>query len=115
MLKHVDSDVTPELNRAIADLRQVLATADGILKNGLNPALDEATATLKEARRPLATADGVLKNVDTAVLGKNAPLIPDLREALREITLAARSLRDLMDYLERHPESLIRGKSGEAP
>jgi paraquat-inducible protein B len=114
-LKRVDSDVTPELNRAIGELRQVLATADGILKSGLSPALDEATATLKEARRPLATADGVLKNVDTAVLGKNAPVIPELRDALREITLAAKSLRDLMDYLERHPESLIRGKTGETP
>jgi paraquat-inducible protein B len=114
-LKRVDSDVTPDLNRAIEDLRQVLATADGILKSGLSPALDEATATLKEARRPLATADSVLKNVDTTVLGKNAPVIPELRDALKEITLAAKSLRDLMDYLERHPESLIRGKTGETP
>jgi len=29
------------------------------------------------------------------------------------MVLAARSLRVLTDYLERHPESLIRGKSQE--
>ena len=37
----------------------------------------------------------------------------ELRDALQEITSAARSLRVLADYLEQHPESLIRGKSGE--
>ena len=31
-------------------------------------------------------------------------------ESLDEITGAARSLRLLLDYLERHPESLLRGK-----
>jgi len=34
-------------------------------------------------------------------------------DALQEMVLAARSLRVLTDYLERHPESLIRGKSQE--
>jgi paraquat-inducible protein B len=37
----------------------------------------------------------------------------DLRDALQEMVLAARSIRVLTDYLERHPESLIRGKSEE--
>jgi paraquat-inducible protein B len=32
---------------------------------------------------------------------------------LQEITRAARSLRILADYLEQHPESLIRGKTEE--
>jgi paraquat-inducible protein B len=35
-------------------------------------------------------------------------------ETLRELSRAARSVRVLADYLERHPESLIRGKKGEA-
>ena len=34
---------------------------------------------------------------------------------LRELTDAARSLRALTDYLERHPESLIRGRQGDKP
>jgi paraquat-inducible protein B len=38
----------------------------------------------------------------------------DLRDSLLEVTKAAESLRALTDYLERHPESLLRGKqSGE--
>jgi hypothetical protein len=30
------------------------------------------------------------------------------------VSRAARAIRVLADYLERHPESLLRGKSGEA-
>jgi paraquat-inducible protein B len=34
----------------------------------------------------------------------------DLREALQQLTQTLQSLNALSDYLERHPESLIRGK-----
>jgi paraquat-inducible protein B len=71
--------------------------------------------TLEDLRRALATADGVLKNTDAALLGKDAPGQQELRDALQEITRAARSLRVLTDYLERHPESLIWGKTGDKP
>ena len=37
-----------------------------------------------------------------------------LGSTLQEVSRAARSLRVLADYLERHPEALIRGKTGEA-
>jgi paraquat-inducible protein B len=39
--------------------------------------------------------------------------VSDLREALREITRAAASIRALADYLERQPQSLIRGKPAQ--
>ena len=31
---------------------------------------------------------------------------------MRELTSAARSIRLFADYLERHPEALLRGKTG---
>jgi len=34
---------------------------------------------------------------------------------LRELTDTARSIRALADYLDRHPEALIRGKQEEKP
>jgi paraquat-inducible protein B len=37
-----------------------------------------------------------------------------MRETLRELNRAARSLRTLSDYLEQHPESLLRGKTEDA-
>jgi paraquat-inducible protein B len=38
----------------------------------------------------------------------------ELSNTLLEVSRAARSVRVLADYLERHPEALIRGKQGEA-
>ena len=69
--------------------------------------------TLEETRRAIASADRMLTNTDATLVGKDAPVQQDLRDALQEMVHAARSLRVLTDYLERHPEALIRGKSEE--
>mgnify|MGYP006944204024 CR=1 FL=1 len=45
-----------------------------------------------------------------SALGAETPLQVNLNSALKELTAAARSLRSLTDYLERHPEALIYGK-----
>jgi paraquat-inducible protein B len=73
----------------------------------------ELKATLEELRRATGTADRVLKDTDATLLGKNAPVQHELRDALREIGRAARSLGVLTDYLERHPDAVLTGKSGK--
>jgi paraquat-inducible protein B len=83
-VNRIDADLTPELKKIVAELRGTIASADG-----------------------------VLKNADATLVGQDSPAQQDLRDALREIARAARSLRVLTDYLERHPESLIRGKTQE--
>jgi paraquat-inducible protein B len=104
------------------DLRKALVSLDQTLQDAskaVNRIDTELTPGLKtsldELRGAIATADRVLKNTDTTIVGKDAPAQQDLRDALQEITRAARSLRILTDYLERHPESLIRGKTEEQP
>jgi paraquat-inducible protein B len=47
------------------------------------------------------------------MLGSSASSGTDLPRLIRELTDAARSLRALTDYLEQHPEALIRGRKGE--
>jgi paraquat-inducible protein B len=121
----IDTDLTPELKTTLEELRRVLASADGMIKNELNTALADArrvlatadgtlnnqvNSALEELRRAIATADRVLNDADGTLLGRNAPIQAELRDALLEVARAARSLRALTDYLERHPESLIRGK-----
>jgi paraquat-inducible protein B len=94
------------------DLRQALQTLDRTLKRTeqLVTRVDteiapEARAAISDARKTLGAAE--------RTLAADAPLQQDMRETLREVTRAAESLRTLLDYLERHPESLIRGKKGE--
>jgi paraquat-inducible protein B len=103
------------------DLRNMLVTLNQTLKDtgkvvnrfdGVGP---EAKLTLEGLRRTIASADGMLKSTDATLVGKDASVQQELRDALQEIARAARSLRLLTDFLERHPESLLRGKSKEKP
>ena len=66
-------------------------------------------------RNAIGAADRVLRNTDATFYGKDSPAPQDLRDTLQEVTRAARSVRVLMDYLDRHPEMLIRGKPEEKP
>jgi paraquat-inducible protein B len=70
----------------------------------VTPELKQAIADMRQA---VAAVD---RN-----LADNAPFKQDVRETLREISRAAASLRNLTDYLEQHPEALIRGKPEDKP
>jgi paraquat-inducible protein B len=105
-----------------ADLTKALVSLDQTLKDAgkaINHIDAEVTpglkTTVEELRRTIASADRVLKSTDATLVGKDAPAQQELRDALQEITRAARSVRILTDFLERHPEALIRGKTEEKP
>jgi paraquat-inducible protein B len=87
----------------IITLNQTLKDADGMIKQVDTKFLPEGTQTLAELHH--AIADG-----DQALLGEDSAGRQDLRDALQEMAGAARSIRVLVDYLQRHPEALIRGK-----
>jgi len=87
LLNNVDSAIIPEARVVLVETRQ---------------SLEDVRKTLAEARKTLGGAN--------RVLGSDAPVQLDLRETLREVSRAAQSLRVLSEYLEQHPESLIRGK-----
>jgi paraquat-inducible protein B len=59
--------------------------------------------------RTLANLDALIGSLNAAQGG--AMGLQTLR-ALDEITKAAAALRGMADYLERHPEALLRGKKG---
>ena len=104
-----------DLKKALVSLDQTLKEASKVMNHLDAEVTPGLKTTLDEVRGAIGTADRVLKNSDATLLGKDAPVQQDLRDALQEITRAARSLRVLSDYLERHPEALIRGKSEEKP
>jgi paraquat-inducible protein B len=65
-----------------------------------------------DVRHLLANAGSAFADADAAVkqFGPTSPRQADLDEVFQQVTRAARSLRALADSLERHPESLIRGR-----
>jgi len=102
LMGQLDTSVLPELKTTVEGANKLLGSMNTELKG-----------TLDEARLAIASADRLLKNTDTTLIGADAPVQQELRDALLEVARAARSIRVLTDYLERHPESLIRGKSEE--
>jgi paraquat-inducible protein B len=100
-----------ELKNTLASANQTLKDADTLVKRIDAQVVPEGMKTLEELRRAIVSADRALTNADTAFLGKDAPVPQDLRDTLQEVARAARSVRVLVDYLERHPEALIRGKT----
>ena len=97
------------------DLKKTLETLDRMLTRVDAETLPEAKKTLEELRRAITTAERVLSSTDNALLGPDAPAQQELRDALKEIAGAAREIRVLADYLERNPETLLRGKNKENP
>jgi len=95
------------LAATMAALDDTLKSADRLVRQLDGTVAPEIDATLKAAQAAMNNA----KNV----LGEDAPLQSDLRTTLLEVSRAAKSLSALVDYLERHPESLLRGKPGDRP
>ena len=88
-------DIGEELRGLLVELREL----GGSLNRDVTPAL---VAAMENAERTLAGTE--------SLVGAGSPMRQDLQRLLREMTEAARALRLLADQLERHPESLIRGK-----
>lgn len=103
-------EIGNNLNQDLVSLKQTLDQASNLLGRVDSETLPGLDKTLESARSTLATADRAIGSIDQTLLGPDAPAQQELRNALHELTLAARSLRALIDDIERHPESLIRGK-----
>jgi paraquat-inducible protein B len=93
------------LDKTVIDARGTLTNANSLMQN-----LDK---TLGTTRGTLTNADQLLGNV-SQLIEPNSVLDTELNILLQQGGDAARALRVLADYLERHPEALIHGKTGEA-
>jgi paraquat-inducible protein B len=92
---------------AMNSLDQTLKSADQLLHNVDTNLAPQVQATLAEAQAALRNAK--------ELLGQDAPLENDLGSTLLQVSRAAKSISALVDYLERHPESLLRGKPAATP
>jgi len=113
--------LTGDAGKSMHSLDSTLKSADKLLKNLDNSLVPEARSVLVEARQSIEEVKKTLgearKTLGGAnqVLSSDAPLQTDMRETLREVSRAAQALRVLGDYLEQHPESLLRGKKEDKP
>ena len=113
-LEKIGSDLTETLSsiRALVDskaLKGSLAELEQTLEhiNAVAGQLDadvvpELDKTLSAARQALTDVSGMI--------GPDAPINVEMVRTMRDVSAAARSIRNFLDYLDRHPEALLRGK-----
>ena len=125
----------PELPTIPAPLAEITASVSGVLAKIESMPLDEIGASLQGSlgelhqvlretnklasqingkvmpslEQTLGRLDATIGSLDK-MLAEDSPLPVELRKALQDVGNAARSVRVLADYLEQHPEALIRGK-----
>jgi paraquat-inducible protein B len=105
-------DIRVHVHPVVADVRELTGEAKKLV-GGINSRLGEITSglekTLKAAEIALKKAETTLGGIE-GTISDDSPLRLELLNTLKELSTAARSLRVFADYLERHPEALLRGK-----
>jgi paraquat-inducible protein B len=91
-----------ELLQAVQALNETLQETRQLVQNLDSKIAPEISSTLDQAQKTLVSVEGIL--------GQDSPLQHEMRQAFMELGEAARSVRILVDYLERHPNALIYGK-----
>ena len=94
--------IAADLRTTLASLNKTLASTEQAVNRINTDLTPELAAAMKDVRKTVNSAERTLAD--------DSPLQQDMRQTLRELTRAAGSVRVLTDYLERHPESLLRGK-----
>ncbi|MGA8140959.1 MAG: MlaD family protein [Desulfobaccales bacterium] len=129
--KHLESSLAgvdrvvnnPDLTASILALKGTLQDASKLLTRvdrQVDPLAGDTKKTVQDfgklARaldaRVAGLADGVDKTMSAArgTFSEDSPLMVELESTLKEISAMSRSLRQVADYLDQHPEALIRGK-----
>lgn len=109
LLKNLDrATAGPQLAHALQSLDGTLTRLDAMTRD-MQPDLKALVRSLRD------TADAAQNTLSSVqgLTGNGAGSATDLPRLMRELTDAARSVRELADYLDRHPEALLRGRRGE--
>ncbi len=111
-----------DLRGALANLRRTLDGADRLLArtdltmDKVDGLLGEVRTTLATTNETMKTADATLKRLDSTMVtvDRNVERTADTQyQAIRsvdELNELLRTLRQLVDTLQQHPESFLRGK-----
>jgi paraquat-inducible protein B len=115
VLHNLDSQIGPifaslentsaSARNAFTQVQKTLAFEEGApaeIAASINETFATARDALDQAEQTLATV--------RSFASKDSGFAHELNNTLRELSAAARSVRFMADYIERHPESLLRGK-----
>jgi paraquat-inducible protein B len=105
----------PELKDTVVTLRDTIQDLRNLIKNldgGVGTLTANVESTLKKTSDALVQATNTLTVVQGELKDTTPVIRYELTNSLKELADAARSLNALTEYLQRNPESLLRGKGG---
>jgi paraquat-inducible protein B len=114
---------SPDLTASLRAMKETLQDTRKLVnrvERQVDPVASDLKKTIKEIGKVAREADGKVNEVTSGldktmsaarnVLSQDSPLLVELENTLKELGAMSRSVRELADYLEQHPASLIRGK-----
>jgi paraquat-inducible protein B len=117
LIGKLDAKIDPlvlNIEATVKDAQKLLENIDRQVEP-LGPSIQKASdnleKTLKSADAALQSAQKAMNGVE-GTISEDSPLGYQLNKTLEEVSNLARSVRRLADYLETHPESVLRGKGG---
>jgi paraquat-inducible protein B len=99
------SGVKHDLHLALNDIQKLIQNID----NQIAPLAESIDQTSKTARSAFEESRSTLSKVN-GIADENSPERYEIKRALKELSAAARSIRNLARYLERNPNALVYGK-----
>ena len=111
LVQHIDEQIGPlvsSLTKTSDAAHETLSEA----KNTISVLGDDARGLALTTKETLEAARNTLKQTEKTLgtFSDDSRLVYEMSKTLKSLSEAARSLRLLSDYLEQHPEALLRGK-----
>ncbi|WP_445115696.1 PqiB family protein [Acinetobacter sp. WZC-1] len=98
-------EIGQDVRKTLKNMNTTMESTDKLVKQLDGKVAPGMQATLDDIRKTMRSTESILSS--------DAPMQQDVRRALQQMTRAAASLQLMADYIEQHPESLIRGKKSE--
>jgi ABC-type transporter Mla subunit MlaD len=108
--------LTDHLNHTVVDAGRMMKNLDlrtSRLAEKAGRTIDDFGKTARTASALLESMGANMNSTISAagrMVSENSPLVVEIQQTLREFSDMSRSIRQLADYLEQHPEALIQGK-----
>jgi paraquat-inducible protein B len=101
-----------DLRAAVADARRLMDTLGGETRSTAS----EARETIRAAREALDRVDATMETLETTLAGTDDARVK-AAQTMEELDRTLKALRNLVDYVQTHPEAVVLGKpkGGEKP
>jgi paraquat-inducible protein B len=105
-------ELVQHINQKIDPLMESLTKTSDSAQETLKETKDTMSVLRDDAKETLEAARDALKQTEKSLntFSDDSRFAYEMNKTLKELSAAARSMRLLSDYLERHPEALLKGK-----